>query len=324
MSTASRVINGTGELVIRPETRQRILETAERLRYRPNAIARGLKTASTGAIGLLVPSLRNPVLSEITRGAFDRAYERGYAVLLAEDNANSKALTAYERLVGEGRIDGILIASARPGSPLLEHFAEDTVPCVFVNRRLPGSGRNVSMREEDAGQIAAEHLLSLGHTRLAHLAGPEGLDTAGRRRDGFLATAREAGIDPDVESATFEELGGFTAMRLLMAREPRPTGVFVSNINQAVGAMAGVRAEGQRVPTDVSMVSYDDDPVGEYLEAPLTVVAMPLYELGSAAVDALIDQVEGDPPRDLVIATPPRLVVRASTAPPPADTSGAR
>ena len=319
VSTASRVINGTGTLVIRPETRQRILDTAERLRYRPNAIARGLKTSSAGAIGLLIPSLRNPVLSEITRGAFDRAYEHGYVVLLAEDSADSKALAAYERLVGEGRIDGILVASARPASPLIEHFAADRVPCVFVNRRQPGSGRNVSMREEDAGRVAAQHLLSLGHRRLAHLAGPLELDTARRRWAGFIAAARDAGLDAAVEEAPFDERGGFEGMGRLLAREPSPTGVFVSNINQAVGAMAGARVAERRVPRDVSIVGYDDDPVGEYLEAPLTAVAMPLYELGSAAVDSLIGQIEGIPPAEIVLETPPRLVVRSSTAPPGAN-----
>lgn len=318
VSTASRVINDTGDLTIRPETRQRILKVAERLRYRPNAIARGLKTASAGAIGLLIPSLRNPVLSEITRGAFDRAWERGYVVLLAEDSENSKALSAYERLVGEGRIDGILIASARPGSPLMERFGTDGVPCVFVNRRLPGSNRNVSMREEDAGRIAAEHLIALGHQRLAHVSGPEELDTAGRRRTGFCQAAAEAGLKVRVQSAPFEERGGFDAMRALLSRRP-PTGVFVSNINQAVGAMAGVRERRLTVPGDLSLVVYDDDPVGEYLEAPLTVIAMPLYELGASAVDSLIDQIEGDAPADVIVETEPQLVIRASTGPPPAN-----
>lgn len=316
VSTASRVINGTGDLTIRPETRQRILKVAERLRYRPNAIARGLKTASAGAVGLLVPSLRNPVLSEITRGAFARAWERGYVVLLAEDRQNSTALSAYERLVGEGRIDGILIASARPDSPLMEHFGTDGVPCVFVNRRLPGSHRNVSMREEDAGRIAAEHLIALGHRRLAHLSGPEELDTAARRRTGFCEAAAEAGLKVRVQPAPFEERGGYEAMKKLLKGRP-PTGVFVSNINQAVGAMAGVRARGLTIPGDLSLVSYDDDPVGEYLEAPLTVVAMPLHELGEAAVDSLIDQIEGETPEDVVVETAPRLVIRRSTGPPP-------
>jgi LacI family transcriptional regulator len=303
--------------VIRHETRERILKTAEQLRYRPNAIARSLKNSSAGAIGLLIPSLRNPVLSEITRGAFDRAWERGYVVLLAEDTENSQAQVAYERLVGEGRIDGMLVASARPGSPLLGAFADDHVPYVFVNRRVPGSNRSVSMREEKAGALAAEHLISLGHRRLAHLAGPEGLDTAMRRREGFVKEALQAELSVLVEAAPFDERGGFDAIQRLLRASVPPTGVFVSNINQAVGAMAGAREAGFRVPADLSLVSYDDDPVGEFLEAPLTVIAMPLYRLGSTAVDSLIDQIEGLAPRDVVIRTSPKLIVRASSAAPP-------
>ena len=186
VSTASRVLNGGSEAAVRPETRLRIEEAATRLRYRPNAMARGLKLASAGALGLLVPSLRNPVYSAIIRGAFDRAWERDFVVLLAEDLGASSAQQAYERLVEEGRIDGLLIASARPGSPLFDHLVDDPIPCVFVNRRHLGSGRNAAMREEDAGRLAAEHLLGLGHTRLAHISGPEELDTARRRADGFV------------------------------------------------------------------------------------------------------------------------------------------
>ena len=174
VSTVSRVLNGGSEAAVRPETRLRIEEAATRLRYRPNAMARGLKLASTGALGLLVPSLRNPVYSAIIRGAFDRAWERQFVVLLAEDIGASSAQQAYERLVEEGRIDGLLIASARPGSPLFDHLVDDPIPCVFVNRRHLGSGRNAAMREEDAGRLAAEHLLGLGHTRLAHISGPAG------------------------------------------------------------------------------------------------------------------------------------------------------
>jgi LacI family transcriptional regulator len=188
---------------------------------------------------------------------------------------------------------------------------------VFVNRRHVGSGRNVSMREEDAGRIAAEHLLELGHRRLAHLSGPADLDTARRRRNGFVAAAEKAGAKVTVRSAPFDERGGHEAMTRLLRRSPTPTGVFISNINQAVGAMAGARDAGFDVPAQVSLIGYDDDPMGQYLQAPLTAIGMPLYELGSVAADALIDQVEGEAPRDVVIDTPPRLVIRGSTASPP-------
>jgi LacI family transcriptional regulator len=316
VSTASRVLNGGSEAAVRPETRLRIEEAATRLRYRPNAMARGLKLASAGALGLLVPSLRNPVYSAIIRGAFDRAWERDFVVLLAEDLGASSAQQAYERLVEEGRIDGLLIASARPGSPLFDHLVDDPIPCVFVNRRHLGSGRNAAMREEDAGRLAAEHLLGLGHTRLAHISGPAELDTARRRADGFVDAVAAAGHRCTVVAAPFDERGGLAAMQDLLGRKTPPTGVFASNINQAVGAIAGARLAGRSIPSELSLVGYDDDPLCECLEVPLTAIRMPLSELGRVAVDSLIDQVEGAAPRDITVETPPELVVRGSTAVP--------
>ena len=318
VSTASRVLNGRGTAAVRPETRDRIVTAARDLRYRPNAIARGLKLAATGTLGLLVPSLRNPVYSAIIRGAFDRAWEQSYVVVLAEDVGGSSTQEAYERLVGEGRIDGLLIATARPGSPLLERFAENVVPCVFVNRRHPGSSRNVSMREEDAGVLAAHHLLDLGHTRLAHVAGPTELDTARRRMAGFVAAATAAGVRAAVVEAPFEERGGHAAMGRLLGGDRPPTGVFVSNINQAVGALAAAREAGVGVPADVSVVGYDDDEMADYLDPPLTAIRMPLHELGRAAVDALLLQLDGAGPSDVELETAPQLVPRRSTGPAPA------
>jgi LacI family transcriptional regulator len=317
VSTVSRVLNGRDGDAIRPETRERIFQAARELRYRPNALARALKTSTTGAIGLLVPSLRNPVYSAIIRGAFDRAWERSFVVMLAEDLGESSAQQAYERLVQEGRIDGLMIASTRPGSPLLDLVARDSVPSVFVNRRHPGSNRNVSMREEDAGRLAATHLLGLGHRRLGHIAGPGDLDTAKRRAQGFVDAVSEAGLDVAVVEAPFEEPGGFDGMIDLLGRSQRPTGVFASNINQAVGAMAAAYRAGARVPDEVSLIGYDDDPLGAYLHTPLTAIRMPLHELGRIAVDALLDQIHGGRPCDLVVESAPELLVRESTAAPP-------
>src|SRR5439155_1220320 len=179
------------------------LDAARELQYRPNAIARGLKLAVTGTLGLLVPSLRNPVNSPIIRGAFDRAWERSFVVVLAEDDRESEtAADAYARHVEERRIDGLLIQTARLGdSAHLGAFVTGLVPCVFMDRRHPGSGRNVSMRDGDAGRLACEHFLELGHRSLGHLAGPADLDTVVRRRDGFVGRARSAGIEPVVRAA---------------------------------------------------------------------------------------------------------------------------
>jgi LacI family transcriptional regulator len=314
VSTVSRVINSSGDVAVRPETRQRILDVARELQYRPNAMARGLKLATTGTLGLLVPSLRNPVNSPIIRGAFDRAWARDFVLVLAEDDGESEgAADAYARLVEERRIDGVLIQSARLGNPHLEAFAGGLVPCVFMDRCRPGSGRNVSMRDEEAGRMVADHFLELGHRSLAHLGGPVDLDTVVRRSDGFVGRVREAGIDPVVVPAGLSEEEGHRAMHALLAADPTPTAVYVANINQALGAVAAVRESGLSVPAQLSLVCHDDDPVCDFLDAPLSAVRMPLQELGSSAVDALIDQIGGAPGRDFVVETPPELVLRLST-----------
>jgi LacI family transcriptional regulator len=312
LSTVSRVINGSGDVAVRPETRQRILDAARELQYRPNAMARGLKLATTGTLGLLVPSLRNPVNSPIVRGAFDRAWARDFVLVLAEDTGEGAA-DAYARLVEERRIDGVLIQSARLGSAHLEAFASGPVPCVFMDRRDPESGRNVFMRDDEAGRMVAAHFLELGHRSLAHLGGPVDLDTVLRRCDGFVERAREAGVDPLVLPAGLSEEDGHRAMLALLAHEPAPTAVYIANINQALGAVAAVRTSGLGVPAQLSLVCHDDDPVCDFLDAPLSAVRMPLQELGASAVDALIDQIGGAPGRDIVVETPPELVLRLST-----------
>jgi DNA-binding LacI/PurR family transcriptional regulator len=312
LSTVSRVINGSGDVAIRPETRQRILDAARELQYRPNAMARGLRLATTGTLGLLVPSLRNPVNSPIVRGAFDRAWARDFVLVLAEDTGEGAA-DAYARLVEERRIDGVLIQSARLGSAHLETFASGLVPCVFMDRRDPDSGRNVFMRDEEAGRMVAAHFLELGHRSLAHLGGPVDLDTVLRRCDGFVERAREAGVDPLVLPAGLSEEEGHRAMLGLLAQEPAPTAVYIANINQALGAGAAVRKSGLSVPAQLSLVCHDDDPVCDFLDTPLSAVRMPLQELGSSAVDALIDQIGGAPGHDIVVETPPELVLRLST-----------
>ena len=304
LSTVSRVINSSGDVAVRPETRQRILDAARELQYHPNAMARGLKLATTGTLGLLVPSLRNPVNSPIIRGAFDRAWARDFVLVLAEDNGEGEgAADAYARLVEERRIDGVLIQSARLGSAHLEGFASGLVPCVFMDRRDPESGRSVFMRDEEAGRMVASHFLELGHRSLAHLGGPVDLDTVLRRCDGFVDRARGAGVDPVVLPADLSEEEG----------QPPPTAVYIANINQALGAVAAVRESRLSVPAQLSLVCHDDDPVCDFLDTPLSAVRMPLQELGGSAVDALIDQIGGAPGRDIVVETSPELVLRLST-----------
>jgi DNA-binding LacI/PurR family transcriptional regulator len=316
VSTVSRVLRDSPQLNIRPETRLRIKAAADELGYRPNAVARALRLASTGAIGMLIPSLRNPVYAEITRGAFERAWERNFVVLLTEDRGGGDAEMAYERLVQSGRIDGLLIAGAQPDGILAQRAGHAPVPFVFVNRRQRG-GHNVSMNEEDAGALGARHLLELGHRCLAHVAGPPDIDTARRRVAGFRRATRRRGVTTRVLHAAFDERAGHDRMVELLTTGERPTAVFTSNFNQAIGALAAARELGLRIPADLSLLTYDDDPISDYLAPPLTGIRMPMHAMGKAAVDAILARIDGLPAEDVTVPSPPELVLRSSTAPPP-------
>ncbi|HYH32056.1 MAG TPA: LacI family DNA-binding transcriptional regulator [Pseudonocardia sp.] len=313
-SVVSRVLNDDPTLNVRPETRERIRATAIELGYRPHAGARALAGAEARALALLVPDLSNPAYTRIIRGAYRRAREHGYVVLLAEDTTDDEADESFADLVVAGRVDGLLIASARPSHQLLSSTRLARIPHVFVNREVPGSGRNVGMDLAAASAVAVRHLHDLGHRRIGLVSGPAELQPARAREHGFVAQLGDLGVAADrIARAPFSEEGGAQAAARLLERDPLPTALYCSTLSQAVGALHAVRVRGLRVPADVSVVSYDDLPLAGYLDPPLTTVAMPLLELGAAAVDAVLGQLAGVAPADVAVSTPPVVVERAST-----------
>jgi DNA-binding LacI/PurR family transcriptional regulator len=316
-SVVSRVLNDDPTLTVRPETRSRIRAVAQQLGYRAHAGAKALAGAETGALALLIPDLGNPVYSRIIRGAYRRAREHGYVVLLAEDTTDDAADDAFPELVEAGRVDGLLIASARPDHPLLASPRLSRVPHVFVNREVPGSGRNIGMDLAAASAAAVRHLHALGHRRIGLVSGPAELQPARARAAGFTATMRELGLDPSaVARGSFDERGGAAATEELLGGNPGLTALYASTLGQAVGTLHAVRSLGLRIPEDVSVVAYDDLPLADHLDPPLTTIGMPLLELGAAAVDAVLRQLNGEPPADVVVPTRPVVVERRSTARP--------
>ena len=316
-SIASRVLNSDPALIVRPETRARVIEAARELNYRPHAAAQGLKRAKTGALGLLVPPLTNPVYVRIIRGAFEQALELDFVVLLVEDVEPGQAELSVSRLIQAGRIDGLMIASAQPDHPLLSSGSLQRLPHVFVNRAVAGSGRNVVMDEMSASATALDHLIALGHRRIGHVAGPRELDTARRRAVGFRKHASELSVQVEVAEGDFGESGGAAAARRLLQDHPELTGLFASTLSQAVGVFHAAWELHREVPSDLSVIAYDDMPLADYMRPPLTTIRMPLSELGAAAVEALVSQLSGHEPRDVTVAEKPQVVVRSSTAPPP-------
>jgi LacI family transcriptional regulator len=313
VSTVSRVLNGDPALSIRPETYERVLGAARAQGYRPNALARALKQRRTGALALVVPLLRNPIWTRLQRGTLQQARERGYVVMIMEEpTEDPRPPGDYRYLVEESRVDGLLLATALR---VPEHHAlVRAIPHVYVNRRGPDPGNDVVMDEAGAMRLFVDYLAGLGHERIALIDGPAEVDTVHRRVSTARRICAAQGISLSVRHAAASEEGGWDAGLRMLRRDPRPTACGVGSLNQLFGLMSALRSAGVDVPGDMSVVSFDEDECLAFLEVPVTSVCMPLHDLGTAAVDALVARIEGQPAADVMIREPIRLLQRHSTA----------
>ncbi|MEU1942007.1 LacI family DNA-binding transcriptional regulator [Streptomyces sp. NPDC020125] len=320
-SVVSRVINNDPKLNIRPDTRQRVLDTIGKLGYRPNAAARSLRTARSNMIGLFIPDFANPVYAEIIKGAETAASSLGYGLMTASSEGLRRGVERYMDLFGQSRVDGLLFAGDEAGRAL-DQMRSLRLPWLLVNRRAAGSDRYVILDDEHGSQLAVDHLVALGHRDIAHIAGPETADTARRRRIGYTSAMTEAGLVADprlIVHADYTPAGGHAALEELLdtGTGPRPTAVFVANVASAVGVLHALHARGVRVPEDMSVIAVHDMPLAGHLVPALTTVRMPLGELGARAVSLLVASTPEDSVTE-VVAAPAQVVVRESTAPPPA------
>jgi DNA-binding LacI/PurR family transcriptional regulator len=312
----SRVLNGDPAQSIRPEVYELILRTARQQGYRPNALARALKRRRTGALAFVIPLLRNPIWVRLQRGTLHRASERGYVVMIMEEpGEDAKPPDDYRYLVAESRADGLLLATPlripehAGGVPGVAH--------VYVNRRGPDRGHDVVMDEPGAVRLFLDYVTGLGHRSVALIDGPPEVDTVYRRVSTARRLCAARGIRLTVRHAAMDEEGGWQAMTKLARRGMIPTACGVGSLNQLFGVLAALRDSGIGVPSQMSVVSFDEDECLAFLDVPVTSVAMPLAELGGAAVDALIARIEREPAGDVMVRGPMRLVPRGSVAPVP-------
>ena len=318
-STVSRALNPATRGMVTEAVAARVAEAADRLGWRPSALAAGLRTRRSRTVGILVPDLVNPVFPPIVRAAETQLAEAGYATLVANtDNDPAREALLVERMAAH-LVDGLMLASAGKGSRAIELCARAGIPTVLINRRLAGSGLPAVVNDDRRGMgLAVRHLLDLGHRRIAHLAGPPGISTATDRRTGFRAALRAAGLDPEeapmaaAEAYTIE--AGRRAMESLLAG-PRFTAVAVANDMLCLGAFDALTAAGLSVPGDVSVTGFNDMPFVDRIAPPLTTVRIQHAEMGRRGAELLLAALTEPASREDVVLEP-ELVVRASTAKP--------
>lgn len=323
VSAVSRVLSDAPSARVSEGTRQRIHEAAAELGYRPNFAARALKFARTNVVGLVVPDLTNAIFTELMRGVEDEAHRRGYMVLLARAEGMPEGEEPIPRLIGEGRVDGALVQvgdNMRPQD--LESLVAGELPVVFVNSIHPLGVGSVVLDDERGMNLATQHLIDLGHSRIALVNGLASSDSARRREVGFRRTMADAALPVPDEYVTrlgYDPRSGGAALSELAALETPPTAIVVANVNAAHGALLEARRLGLRVPEDLSIVAVHDAWTAENAWPPLTTVRMPLYELGRTAMGAIFDRITAGTVSDVVVRDPaPQLIVRESAAPPQA------
>ena len=300
-------------------TRERIEAAARELSYRPNFAGRALKSARTRVLGLVVPDLTNAVFTELMHGAEDEARAHGYTLLLGRADG-PLGQEVIDRLIGEGRVDGVIVQVSDGVPP--RHLTEvlgSGAPVVLINSRAEGRPGSVALDDRAGAWVATQHLLSLGHRRIAFANGLPRSFTAQRRREGWQDALTEAGVSVLRGYETrigYRYNDGVDAFHRLLAHAEPPTGIVVANVNAAVGVISAARLTGIRVPDQISVVAIHDSWTGQNTGPPLTAVKMPLYEMGRWAARDLVARIDTGAVTDREIDAPPELVVRESTAPP--------
>jgi LacI family transcriptional regulator len=314
IATVSHVYNGTRP--VSDEARQRVIEAAAELHYYPNYLARSLTTKKTGTIGMVVSDMSNPFFAELIHGVEKTLSARQYNLMICNTEDNPHQEEEYLRLLMAKRVDGIIAAVASEKWATLQAAEASAFPLVFVDLRVDGvRGPVVCSANEAGAHQGVSHLIADGHHSIGILAGMPGMSTMRDRLAGYRRALAERGIQPEERLVKFSRLDVEAASRqmtTMMAEEPRPTAVFLSNNLLALGALIALQELGMSCPEDVALVCFDDAPWMRISSPPLTVLRQPNYEMGAMAGQLLLQQLGGEPVPRTTITLQPELIVRRS------------
>ncbi len=317
-SLVSLVLRGSEQ--VRPEKRQAVLAAIEELGYRPNAAARSLSERRTRTIGVLLNDMRNPWFVDLLDGLNSVLHHHGLHMLLADGHLNCRVGEDLTRTFMDLRADGLIAVGTQPDPAALRTAAE-RIPTVIAGTREPVLPHVdiVANDDEHGARLATEHLMGLGHRRIAHIAGQGA--AAQLRRLSFETTMRAHGLARSalVQQGDLTEEGGYrAAVRLLSAPEPeRPTAIFAFNDIACIGALSAAEEMGLRVPENLSLIGYDNTYLSRLRHLWLTTVDNASHDVGRRAAQCLLTRITTPTGPASLVLTMPALAVRGTTAPPP-------
>ncbi|QDL54788.1 LacI family DNA-binding transcriptional regulator [Rhodoferax aquaticus] len=312
-ATVSRILNGTAKVA---ESKRKAVEDAiARLKFRPNLFARSLKTGITMTVGVLTQSIQSPFYAHALKGIEDGFEASGHASLIVSGHWDAAIELNAVRLLMERRVDGLIILTgSMKDSEVLE--VATRLPVVITERKLEGPNvRSIQLDQFHGGYMATQHLLGLGHTRIAHIKGVAGRADSEDRYLGYLKAHQDAKVPVDpvlLVQGDFTDIGGLNAMNQLLDNHIAFTAVFGANDESALGARLALYRRGLHVPNDVSIIGFDDLPSSVFMTPPMTSIRQPTYEVGRYSAHTLLNMMGY--PMDEVLVPKLELVVRETTS----------
>ena len=323
VSTASRALNPATQSVINDQTVRRVHEAAEALGYRPHPLARGLRTNQTMSVGVVIPDVENPLFGPIIAGVESVLIDEGYSMLIGNADRGEESEMAVINDMIDRHVDGLILATALRQDPAIEKMIAREIPMVLVNRTAEGLAVPSILGDDHAGVgLVVQHLVSLGHDSIAHVAGPTSYSTGLARAQAYTAWTQTLGLSSSsqriVEATGLRVQPGHEAGAELLRRHPETTAIVAANDLLALGCYKAIIATGREVGVDVSVTGYNDIPLLELMQPPTTTVRVPYRQMGREAAATVLGMIGGDSetPAGVSIRLAPTLAVRGSTAPP--------
>ena len=316
-TTVSYVINR--KRFVTEETRLRVEQAIAELGYRPNALARSLRVGHTRTLGLILPDSSNPFFAEIAHGIEQEAFSQGYSIILCNTDGDIEKERFYIHLLNDKQVDGVILDTEAQTPQVLEAYLPSRLPVILVDRDFLNNPFDIVLADSFQGAIqAVNHLIELGHQRIACIAGPQSLLSGIQRLEGYRQAMQDAGLEvaPEwIRMGTFRVDAGRQAARQLLGLPLPPTAIFACNDMMAIGTLRAAADLGIQVPRELSVIGFDDVEIAGYTSPALTTMAQEKVEICRRAVERLIQKIaqpNGEGTRDLV---PNRLILRESTCP---------
>jgi DNA-binding LacI/PurR family transcriptional regulator len=319
-TTVSFVLNNVPGVSISDATRKKVLDTARSINYHPNATGRKLVSGKSNTLGLVLCQSPEQVfadafLPQVIMGVEQAALEQGFHVMLKQVEPNDAE--GYIRLINENHVDGIILSGPRQDDKEIIRLYCEGVPIMLMGQLPDTRIPFVDIDAAAGAETAVQHLIDLGHRRMAIITNaPLTYTSAQQRRSGYMQALTKAGISVNenlIEEGNYTPSSGFAAMEKLLKNSPIPSAVFIASDVVAMGAILAIKRAGLSIPEDIAIVGFDDIPLSEYFDPPLTTIKVPAYGLGWAVSERLIRLIRNEDLGETNMFLKSNLVVRESS-----------